>query len=114
MTERLLRERTEEVLADRVRWARTFYTRARGLIGRPDLGSGEALVIDRASQVHTFFVRSPIDVVFCDATWTVIHVISPMQRRRVSRWVRGTRWVVELPAGAAAEVERGDVLRLET
>ena len=112
MTERLVHERTEEVLADRIRWARTFVDRARGLIARPMLGPGEGLIIDRASQVHTFLVRAPIDVVFCNRSWEVLHVISPMERRRISRWVRGSRWVVELPAGTAGEIHRGDGLRL--
>ena len=113
MTERLVHERSKDVLADRIGWARTSFQRSRGLIGRAALESGEALVIGRAPQVHTFFVRGPIDVVFCDEGWTVLHVVSPMRRRRISRWVRRAEWVVELPAGAAAGVEPGDSLSLQ-
>lgn len=113
MTERLVHERSKDVLADRIRWARTSFQRARGLIGRDALEPGEALVIGRAPQVHTFFVRFPIDVIFCSDDWTVLHVISPMQRRRISRWVRRAGWVVELPAGAAAGVQPGDSLSLQ-
>ena len=66
-----------------------------------------------AKQVHTFFICHPIDVIFCDEDWDVLHVISPMSRRRVSRWVTGAHFVVELPAGAGAEVKVGDRLELD-
>jgi uncharacterized membrane protein (UPF0127 family) len=113
VTERLVHERSKDVLADRIDWARTSFQRARGLIGRPALEPGAALVIGRAPQVHTFFVRFPIDVVFCDEGWTVLYVVSPMGRRRISRWVRRAAWVVELPAGTAAGIEPGDTLSLQ-
>lgn len=114
MTERLVHEASGVVLADRVLWARRWYERARGLIGRAELRPGEALVIDSAAQVHTFFVRYPIDVVFCDGDWNVLQVVSPIARRRVSRWVRGSRFVVELRAGSAAAVQPGDRLTIGT
>ena len=113
MTERLVHERSKDVLADRIGWALTSFQRARGLIGRDELEQSEALVLGHAEQVHMFFVRYPIDVIFCSENWKVLHVISPMPRRRVSRWVRGARWVVELPAGTATGVESGDALSLQ-
>jgi len=82
-------------------------------MGRAELLPGEAFVITPAAQVHTFFVRAPIDVLFCDGDWNVMHVVSPMARRRVSRWVRGTRFVVELRAGSASTVSAGDRLSFD-
>jgi uncharacterized membrane protein (UPF0127 family) len=58
-------------------------------------------------------MHHPIDVIFCDEGWEVLHVISPMPRRRVSRWVTGARFVVELPATAGAMVQVGDRLQLD-
>jgi uncharacterized membrane protein (UPF0127 family) len=98
------------MLAERIRWARSAMDRARGLIGSP-LGADEALIIVPASQVHTFFVGA-IDVVFCDHGWRVLHVVSPMPPRRVTKWVRGARYVVELNPGVAAGVAVGDELEL--
>ena len=99
------------MLAERIRWARSPMARARGLIGS-SLGVSEALIIVRASQVHTFFMDGGIDVVFCDRGWRVLHVVSPMPQRRITRWVRGARYVVELPAGAADGVGVNDQLEL--
>lgn len=71
----------------------------RGLIGREELKPGEALVIDRARQVHTWGMRVPIDVVFCGADWSVRHLVRAMPPRRISRWVARARYAVELPSG---------------
>lgn len=96
-------------LAEEVVWARGWRSRARGLIGW-SLPPERALILQPASQVHTFFMSQPIDVVFCDRNWVVLHVISPMPTWRVSKWVRGSRYVVELNAGAAAAIRPGDTL----
>ena len=114
MAERLIHVRTQEVMADRIAWAIRWDQRARGLIGNRPLQNGGALVIARGRQVHTFGVASEIDVIFCDEHWDVLKVISPMPRRRVTRWVAGTRWTVELPAGRATSVRIGDALRIES
>ena len=108
--QRLVHDATGRVLADRITWARTRRERARGLIARPALQAGEALIIERAKQVHTFGVASPIDVVFCDASWKVLLIVSPLPRYRVTRWVRAARFVIELPPGAAESLRAGDRL----
>jgi uncharacterized membrane protein (UPF0127 family) len=110
--QRLVHDATGRALAERITWARSRRERARGLIARPALQHGEALIIERAKQVHTFGVASPIDVVFCDASWNVLHVVSPMSRHRVTRWVRAARFVIELPPGVAKHLKSGDRLAL--
>ena len=85
-------------VANEISWARTARERMRGVIGRPPSKPGHALVLDGAHQVHTIGVKHPLDVVFCDDEWNVLHVVRGMRPRRVSRWVSGARYVVELPA----------------
>jgi uncharacterized membrane protein (UPF0127 family) len=55
-------------------------------------------------------MRYPIDVVFCDGSWKVVHVIRELPRRRVSRFVSGTRYVIEAPAGVLGDMRVGDVI----
>ncbi|HWC13566.1 MAG TPA: DUF192 domain-containing protein [Actinomycetota bacterium] len=110
MTERLVHDTTGTVLAEEVEWCRSALARAKGLIGRRR--PPPALVLEPAAQVHTFFMRFGVDVVFCDRAWIVIHVAS-LGPWRMSRWVRGARRVVELPLGAAGRLRPGDVLRIE-
>ncbi|CAN5551523.1 hypothetical protein BH24ACT26_BH24ACT26_16430 [soil metagenome] len=103
-----------EPLAERALWAHGFAQRAKGLIAHAPLEPGEALVIDGGSQVHTFGMRYEIDVLFCDKHWVVLHVLRRMPPRRVSRWVRRTRYIVELTGGAAPdEVAPGVQLALD-
>jgi uncharacterized protein len=72
----------------------------RGLLGRPGLGPGEGMLIERTGSVHTFFMRFPIDVVFLDRQRTVVRVAANLRPWRVAA-ARRARAVVELPAGAA-------------
>jgi uncharacterized membrane protein (UPF0127 family) len=112
MSERLKVHATGQMIADRVKWARTPATRVRGILGR-GLLSGEALIIDGGRQIHTFGLREAIDVVFCDRDWTVLHVVRSMKPLRMSRWVRRARFVIELRAGSLPDdLKTGDALQL--
>ncbi|MDQ3953771.1 MAG: DUF192 domain-containing protein [Actinomycetota bacterium] len=113
MPVRLVVPRTGRVVALRVDRAVTAGARARGLLGRRPLGPGEALVLEPARQVHTFGLTYPIDVCFCDRAWRVVHVVSSMPPRRVTRWVRRARYAVETRAGELHGVRPGDQLSLE-
>ncbi|MDQ4095268.1 MAG: DUF192 domain-containing protein [Actinomycetota bacterium] len=101
------------VLASDVRWATTTAERAQGLIGRERLAFGQALILTPAKQVHTYGMTYPIDVVFCDAKWTVKHVRRRMRPRRMTRVVIGSRYAIELPGGAVpTNLRRGDALTI--
>lgn len=110
MVSRLEVASTRRALATNIGVADSFVARLRGLAGRPGLEEGEAMLFERARQVHTFGMRFPIDVVVCDRDWRVVHVERAMQPWRIGRWVRDGYYVVELPAGAASEVNAGDRL----
>ena len=112
MTWRILIEPTGEALATEAEWARSFFQRLRGLIGRPSLLPGQALIIEPGPQVHTFGMRHPLDVVFCTRSWRVLSV-ARLEPRRVSRFVRGARYAIELPAGSAPAGLEGALLTVE-
>ncbi len=90
----LLRE--GEVLASAEMTA-TFAERSRGLSGR-DRYEG-ALLLAHTRSVHTFTMRFPLDVAFCDADLTVLRTIR-LGRWRVALPRRGGRSVVEGEAGS--------------
>lgn len=97
-------------LAAAVGLADGWWSRLRGLMGRPPLQPGEGLWIRPCQQVHTQFMRAPIDVVFVDAEGRVLRVLPAMQPWRFSPFLRQARAVLELPAGAAAGLAPGDRL----
>jgi uncharacterized protein len=102
------------VIADRVLWAKTPVERARGLIGHPPLCPGEALlIVGGGGQIHTFGLSYSLDVVFLDGGWEILRVLRELRPRRITRWVRRTRYVVEMPAGALPQsIARGSRLSL--
>ncbi|HWL65032.1 MAG TPA: DUF192 domain-containing protein [Actinomycetota bacterium] len=98
-------------IAERVRTARSAWSRLRGLFAQP-IAEGEALVLEPARQIHTVGMRVPIDVVFCDREWVIVHLIREMRPGRVSRWVRNAYRAIELPAGAISDrIGLGDLVQ---
>ena len=85
-----------------------------GLDGRRRLGEGEGLVLEPANGIHMFFMRFAIDAVFVDREWTVLHICPSIKPWRVSRVVRKSRRVIEMPAGQCAQTgtQVGDTLAL--
>ena len=91
------------VVASDVRWARSTVDRARGLIGESSISPGAAMVFEPAHQIHTFGMKIPLDVVFCDSKWKVLHVVRRMPPRRITKIVWRARFGVELAAGTLPE-----------
>lgn len=77
--------------------AESFRDRSRGLLGRD--GVDGALMIRPAKSVHTFRMRFPIDVAFCDAGLVVLDVVT-MRPNRLGRIRLGASAVIEAEAGA--------------
>ncbi len=102
------------LLAERADLADSFLARARGLLGRSDLAPGEGLVIRPCNAVHTLGMAFAIDVVYLDAASRVLRVVGNLRPWRLGPVVRGSRVVVELPAGtvAATGTRPGDVIEL--
>ena len=71
--------------------------RMRGLLGRDGLDG--ALQLEPARSVHTFRMRFPIDVVFCDRDLRVLRVVT-MQPNRLGVPVWRARSVIEAEAGS--------------
>ncbi len=98
-------------IADRAVVVQTAWSRIKGLLGRDQLVRGQALVIEPARQIHTFGMRFPIDVLFCDRDGRVVHIVRHMRPNRLSRWVLRARYVVELPADVvSADVAVGETV----
>lgn len=102
-------------LVSRGRVADNPWTRFRGLMLRAPLRPGEGLVIQPCGSIHMMFMRFTIDAVFFDKDARVTKVA-----RGVRPWIglafggKGAKGVIELPKGAAANVEPGDQLEFES
>jgi uncharacterized membrane protein (UPF0127 family) len=104
-------QRTGDVLVRDLEVANSYWARFRGLMLRGPLPQGGGLDISPCGSIHMMFMRFPIDAVFYDGDGKVTKV-----GRRVRPWIgmafggKGAKGVLELPAGAAANVEPGDIL----
>jgi uncharacterized membrane protein (UPF0127 family) len=108
-----LRREGGEVVCARCAIADRPWTRVRGLLGRASLAPDEGMLFRPAGSIHMFFMRFPIDAVFCDRELVVIDVVRGLPPwRTASR--RGAKVVVELADGAAASLGPGDRLSLDT
>lgn len=96
------------LLASDAGLATTAGERRRGLIGRDDLEPGEALIIPRCRQVHTFGMRFTIDVLFLDGSGTVVRVCRGLSPRRISPVAWRARQAIELPAGTIDRTETAE------
>lgn len=106
-------ERTN-VVATRVDLADSLVSQTRGLMFRRSIPDDYALVFQfgpaKVRDLHMLFVFFPID-----AVWVVDGVVERVERLRPWRSFARARadMIVELPAGAAADIDPGDRLTLE-
>ncbi len=93
--------------------ARSLWQRTIGLIGRTD-PARLFLFIPRCTVVHTWFMSAPIDLVFLDDRQVVLAVAPEARPWRIHAGSKGTRSVLELPAGYAgrAAIAIGDAILL--
>ena len=101
------------VVCDRCLLATTPYARSKGLLGRSSLEPGEGMLFRPAGSIHMFFMRFPLDVVFCDRDLVVLDVVRDLRPWRMASR-KGAKVVVELAVGAAKNVHAGDQLQLAT
>jgi uncharacterized membrane protein (UPF0127 family) len=85
------------------------------LLGRKGLGSGEGLLLEPCSGIHTIGMAFPIDALFLDRQGSVVHLVHDMRPLRLSRYVFSAHSVLELPAGTLRETDTrvGDRLLFE-
>jgi uncharacterized protein len=96
---RVINKTKNATLAEASRKTQTPVGRALGLMGRKGLPDGAGLIIEPCNSVVSFFMRFPIDVLFVNADGKVLHIKENMVPWRTSKIVRGSKLVIELPAG---------------
>ena len=111
----LRNETRRSELAFNVYIAETITQRTLGLMWVSDFNEGSALILAGGGGIHTFMVSQPLDLLFLDQHKRILRIIGSISPSRISPWVRGAKWIVELPAGSleGADIKTGDQLRWE-
>jgi uncharacterized membrane protein (UPF0127 family) len=107
----LIRE-TKTPLSGACAWAESMHSRMVGLLSHDALAEDESLMIDPCKQVHTFFMRFPIDVVFLSESNQVLKIRS-LAPWRLSPLVWKAARVLELPAGRCSRAGLTEGAHLE-
>lgn len=92
----------EREICSELRLAHTHWTRMKGLLGTKSLPEGQALWIKPCNQVHMYFMRYPVDLIFLDADLRIVRLIDNQPVNSISEKVAAAESVVELPVGAIA------------
>jgi uncharacterized membrane protein (UPF0127 family) len=103
-----------EVIADRAELATSHWSRFWGLMGRRHLASGSGMVLQPGGGIHMMFMRIALDVIHVDKADRVTHVLRGIKPWRFGPLFVGGKRAIELPVGAAANVQVGDQIDIET
>lgn len=112
--QKAVNQTTGRTIAERVAVASTAWQRTRGLIGRPPLEPDEGLYLAPCRQIHTFFMKYPIDAAFLDADGRVVAAIHDLRPWRMTSYHPLAAGVLELSAGTLHRTSTapGDVVRM--
>jgi uncharacterized membrane protein (UPF0127 family) len=107
----------QRCLASELKMAQTHWSRLRGLLGTSenDFRNGRGLWIRPCRGVHTLAMRFPIDVIYLDREFTVVHLEPNLQPWRFSPVRLQAASVLELPQDTVAQTETamGDRIQIK-
>ncbi|MDE2221692.1 MAG: DUF192 domain-containing protein [Candidatus Omnitrophica bacterium] len=103
----------QTTVATDVEIARNLWQRTQGLLGREGLPQGRALIIPYCESIHMFFMKFPIDVIFCDRNHKVVGLCANIKPFCMSPIFFKASYAIELPAGsiASSHTQKGDALK---
>ena len=87
------------VIAEKVKKADRFFTRLKGLMWKKTINDDEGLLICPCRQIHTFFMRFPIDVLFLSESGEILFLKESMAPGKISLTIPNCSQVLELKNG---------------
>ena len=96
----------ELIICGPVYLADTFLKRLKGLMFKKSLADEEGLMFTKVSQVHTCFMRFPIDVIYLDAGFRVLDV-ETLQPWRIGRKIQNCTNLLEVNKGLGSRFKYG-------
>jgi uncharacterized membrane protein (UPF0127 family) len=90
--------------------ADTTLARLRGLIGRLSLRSGRGIWVVPSRGIHTLGVLIPLDLIYLDADYRVIHTVEHFPKFRIAPLKTKAESVLELPTHTiySSQTQPGD------
>ncbi len=112
---KIINVKNDYVIADMAKEAKSFWKQLKGLIGKKSFDSGSAMIFPKCKQIHTYFMRFPIDIIFIDEQNIVIAATENLGKNRISKHINASKCVIELPAGTInqSDLKIGDKILIE-
>lgn len=103
---------TAQLLVDQLLLADSFWARAKGLLGQSSLSDNEALWINPCNNIHTFFMKFPIDCIFVDRKMQIQKLVSDIRPFKIVGPFWKSHSVIEARSGfiKSKELKIGDHL----
>jgi uncharacterized membrane protein (UPF0127 family) len=95
--------RQNELLFAKVKLAKTFGTKLRGLMFYRELPAIDGLLFYSCNCVHMFWMRFPLDLIFLSRDRQVLKTVKALAPSRLGPFVKDAYYVLETKAGMADE-----------
>jgi uncharacterized membrane protein (UPF0127 family) len=92
-------------------YADTFIRRLAGYMFRKT-PHYPAIIFYPCKDIHTFFMKFDIDLIFLDQDKRVVEIVFGVSRNKLIRSKENVVYTVEVPSGSVMDVSVGDVLIL--
>ncbi|RLL47153.1 DUF192 domain-containing protein [Oceanobacillus piezotolerans] len=96
---KLVNVETNEVIAEHVKGAYTFWSRFKGLMLTESMPENAALHISPCTAIHTFFMKYSIDILYLDKEKKIVGIEKDLEPGKVGKKWMNAKSVIELPAG---------------
>lgn len=97
--------------------ANNFWTRFMGLMGKSEeqICNMGGLMIKPCSQIHTFFMKAPIDVVYINKDGKAVQVDEAVPKAKCCKRVKKAKYLIEFPEGTIKrlKIKEEDVLEVK-
>jgi len=105
MNLKLINTWNDQILAQEVNKAQTFFQRFKGLMFTKSLEPTCALHIEPCQGIHTFFMKYSIDVLYLDRNDIIVAIEENLQPSKIGKMYPRTKSVIELPAGRVEKTQ---------
>jgi uncharacterized protein len=96
---RLISKTTNKTLVPKLEIADNVWSRGKGLLGRSSLPEDQALLLMGCNNIHTFFMKFPIDLVFLNSKMVVTKTVKGVGPGRMVFAMLSSSHVVEFQGG---------------
>lgn len=91
---------SKEVIFSEVLMPNDFFSRAKGLLGRPEIGDSEGLLFLKCNSIHMLGMRFPIDLIFLNSLGEIIRCVRSLKPWRIA---------ASLGSSVTLEVKQGSI-----